>query len=67
MKYYIVEIQGAQDGSFAHLVYTADTMNNAESIYYDKLHFAAVSNLPVHTVFLLDSDGAVYQSKTYNH
>lgn len=65
LKYYIFEIQGNENGAFAHLVYNADTYNNAESIFYDKCHYAAISTLPVHTVILCDSDGAVYQAKTW--
>ena len=65
MKYYILEIQGYTNGTFAYLIDSADTFNSAESIFYDKCHYAAVSTLPVHTVIMLDSDGATYMSKTW--
>lgn len=65
MKYYIMEVQKSINGAFAYLMDSADTFNSAESIFYDKCHYAAVSTLPVHTIMLLDSDGAMYMSKTW--
>lgn len=66
--YYVIEIQKLPDGTHAHLVYHDDawTYNQAESVYYGKLQYAAISTIPMHTVILLDEEGAVYGTKTYN-
>lgn len=63
--YYIIEIQKSTENAYAHLVYTAESRNEADSIFYDKLHFAAVSGLPIHTVMLADEKGNFYASKSY--
>lgn len=66
MKYYIIEIQKSADGAFAHLINTADSYNQAESVYYGTLQYAAISTIPLHTVILMDAEGAVYSVKCYN-
>ena len=63
--FYIIEIQKNAEGQYAHLVYTAESQRQAESIYYDKLHFAAVSGLPLHAVVCLTEDGLHHMSKAY--
>ena len=65
--FYIIEIQKNAQGQNAHLVYTAETQREAESIYYDKLHFAAVSELPLHSVVLITEDGDHHMSKSYRN
>lgn len=65
--FYIIEIQKNAEGQYAHLVYTAESQNQAESIYYDKLHFAAVSTLPLHSVVLITESGDHHMSKAYRH
>lgn len=66
MKYYIIEIQKTPEGAYAHLIDTADTYNQAESVYYGKLQYAAISTIPLHSVILMDAEGAVYSVKSYN-
>ena len=65
--FYIIEIQKNAEGQYAHLVYTAESQNQAESIYYDKLRFAAVSELPLHSVALITENGDRHMSKAYRH
>ena len=65
--FYIIEIQKMQDGSYGHIVQTAETQNNAESKYYGVLQYAAISELPLHTVVLIDDHGIVYMNKSYEH
>lgn len=65
MKYYILEIQKNAEGTYSHLVTTADTRKQADSAYYGVLQYAAVSNLPLHTAVLLDETGLVYANKAY--
>lgn len=35
-------------------------------MYYGKLQYAAISTIPLHSVILMDAEGAVYGTKTYN-
>ena len=65
--FYIIEIQKSSEEQYSHLVYTAATQNEAESIYYSKLAYAATSNLPLHSVVCLTEDGLHHMSKSYRH
>lgn len=66
--YFVFELQKQADGTCATLVYHEDSWDyfHAESVYFSKLQYAAISTIPVHTVMLCDVDGAVYGTKTYN-
>lgn len=66
MKYYILEIQNI-NGTYAHLVHTADDRQHAESIYYQVLASAAISNLTKHAAVLLTEDGYELEHKSYTH
>lgn len=63
--YYILEIQKMQDGSYAHLVKYEQMQDRAESVYYQTLASAAISELPQHSVALLDEKGRPLQQKSY--
>ena len=65
--FYIIEIQKNNEGQYAHLVYTAATQNEAESIYFGKLAYAATSGLPLHAVVCLTEDGLHHMSKSYRN
>jgi hypothetical protein len=54
--YTVLEIQKAPGGAYASLVYHFDKLQEAESKYYDVLHYAAMSGetLEVHGAFLFD-------------
>lgn len=65
--FYIIEIQKNREGNYAHIVKTAETQNSGESMYYGTLQYAAISDLPLHTVALLNEDGILYQSRCYRH
>ena len=66
MNYYIiVEIQKMTDGSYAYLIETADNLAQAESIFYNKMSYAAISTLPMHAVTLLNSTGAEIRNGVY--
>jgi len=66
--YFVFEIQKQENGSCACLVYHEDSWDyfQAESVYFGKLQYAAISTIPVHTVMLCDAEGAVYGTKTYD-
>ena len=62
-------MQKAANGNCSILTYHDDSWdyNHAESVFYGKLQYAAISEIPQHSVMLVDVEGATYQSKTYNH
>lgn len=66
--YFVFEIQKQENGSCVCLVHHDDNWNyfQAESVYFGKLQFAAISTIPVHTVMLCDAEGSVYGTKTYD-
>lgn len=66
MKYYIIEIQN-NNGSYAHLVHSADTRQQAESVYHQVLSYAAISTLTSHSATLLTGEGAMLMYQCYTH
>lgn len=66
--YFVFEIQKQENGTCACLVYHEDGWDyfQAESVYFGKLQYAAISTIPVHTVMLCDAEGSVYGTKTYD-
>ena len=65
--FYVLEIQKYKDGSYGHLVHTAETQEQAESKYYGVLQYAAISDLPKHSTALLSEDGVELMCKSYTH
>lgn len=65
--YFIIELQTMGDGSCAHLVQTATSRNQAESIWHGILQYAAASTLPAHAAVILTSDGQLVASQCYTH
>lgn len=65
--YLIIELQTQADGSTAHLVFTETERCQAESVFHQKLAYAAVSDLPFHAVVLMDHRGAVLRQWCYEH
>ena len=64
----IIEIQHSNDGSTAITtpVVEADS-NKAEQTYHNKLAYAAVSKVNVHSVVMMDDYGARVKGETYYH
>ena len=67
MKYIVVEIQENTDGTVGNLVYSYDTPNEAESKYHAVLSAAAVSQIPFHSAFMMNSRGGYINSQCYEH
>lgn len=65
--YYIAEIQENADGTGAVLTYTETTRNGAFSKYHDILHYAAVSNVHLHSAVLMQNDGKYLARETFVH
>lgn len=66
-KYNIIEMQTGDNGITAFLTDQNDNRNTADSIYYQKLAAAAISTVPIHTVLLVQDDGATLKSAYYDH
>lgn len=64
--YIIIEIQ-TNENSCAVLDDVQQERNQAESVYHDKLHYAAVSTVPIHSVSLLNDAGERLKGETYYH
>lgn len=68
MKYFILEIQKQTEDQYATLpVQMADTKEQAESIFYGILQYAAISTIPVHSVVILDESGFPIRHESYRH
>lgn len=67
MKYVVIEIQTYTDGSVGNLVTAHDDRLQAESAYHGVLSAAAVSQLPCHAAAIMQSDGTLIDSYSYEH
>ena len=65
--YILIEMQ-TENGSTALLpALTYTDRNQAESAFYQKLSYAAVSEVDVHTVILMDEHGNTLKREFYEH
>lgn len=68
MKYLIIEIQKASDGTIAvSPVSTAETFFAARSTFHSICASAAISQVAVHTVVLLNDVGQELALESFNH
>lgn len=73
MQYYIIEIQQYENGEYGHLVHYAYDENpdkarlKGESIYYQVLAAAAISELPSHAAIMFTADGFPIMHQSYKH
>jgi len=67
MKFIVIEMQTAVDGTVSMLNYQFDTRNEAESKYHYILSYAAVSTLPCYAATILTNTGEIIQSEFYQH
>lgn len=67
-KYIVQEIQTDVQGNVSLLPpVVKDTRNEAESEYYIKLGYAAISEVPLHSVIMYTYSGAPIMYNGYNH
>lgn len=66
MKYVIVELQD-MESQVANLVTAYESVNQAEQKYHQVLSAAAVSQVPVHSAIMLNSEGQYIKSEAYDH
>jgi hypothetical protein len=67
MKYLVIELQTAADGTVGNVVWAYDSWEQAESKYHTVLAAAAISQLPRHAAVMLDSNGGYRNSQCYEH
>ena len=68
MKYIVIEIQKAADGTVAiPPIATYDTFFEALSRYHTILASAAISQVPVHTAVVLNEVGQEVRMDSFNH
>ena len=66
--FYIIEIQKANDGSVAMVQpLNKDTRDLAEQAYHTALASAAVSQIAVHSVLMINDIGETINRQTYYH
>ena len=64
--YSIIELQ-TTDNATAHLCYTAESKNEAMSIYHTILASAAKSSMEYHTCIVVDPEGLFLARECYKH
>lgn len=64
--FFILEVQGYEDGTFAHILTQKADQNEAEADYYRVLSAAAISDIPVHGATLLDEQMRQRMYKSYD-
>lgn len=66
-KIIVLEVQVGFDGTIGTLINDYEDRNVAENKYHNILAAAAVSNLAIHTAFMLDPKGKVLKADHYEH
>ena len=68
MYYQIIEIQTTGNTSVVVTpIPSSVDQYEAESIFHQKMSYAAISSVPVHSVVLLNEKGCVLMNGSYNH
>ena len=65
MKYFVLEMQVGDTA--ATLISSFDNFPQAESSYHTVVAAAILSQVPKHTVVLLDENGQEYERRSYVH
>lgn len=63
----ILEIQKSNEAAESILTVVEQDRNQAEAIYHGKLQYAAVSEVPIHTVVLINEVGDRVKGESYRH
>ena len=67
MKYLVMEVQTDASGQVGNFVFAFDTRDEADSKYHALLSVASVSNVPVHCVYMLTSNGHFINAEVHLH
>ena len=66
--YHIIEIQTTDTSSVVVTpIPSAQNQNDAESIYHQKMSYAAISSVPVHAVVMVNDHGTIVMNGYYAH
>lgn len=65
--YEIIELQKNADGTLGMITEQAATEQQAFSVFHTKLAFAAISNVPVHSVCILSDEGVQVRVERFYH
>lgn len=63
----VIEVQKNNDSPAAVLTYVLDTYEEALQKFYLICSAAVVSEINTHTVFVMTTDGSIYQQQAFNH
>ena len=66
--YHVIEIQ--TNGSSSVIVTpipSAENLYEADSIFHQKMSYAAISQVPIHSVVMIDENGLLLRNGSYNH
>lgn len=63
----VLELQKNSDGTVGNIVYTFDTLNEADSKFHNILSYAAVSDVPIHSAVILSERGKLIKTDSYEH
>ena len=67
MRYVVLEIQVAQDGTTGTIATTYDNVASAMAKYYQILSVAVQSDVMIHTAVIVNESGGVYRSECIRH
>jgi len=65
--YIVIEIQTSVSNTVSTIVTAYNSLEQAYSAYYNILHTAAVSSIPVHGAVILNNHGNLIDSREFIH
>ena len=66
--YHIIEIQTTNNNSvIVTPIPSSENKYEADSIFHQKMSYAAISQVPIHTVVMINEEGILMRSGSYNH
>ena len=67
MNYIVIELQTNAAGQTANIVTAYDNLPQAESKFYTVCAAAALSNVLMHSVVIIDQTGMVISNRSFSH
>lgn len=67
MAYIVLELQTYADGTTGNIIWSYDSILQAESRYHAVLSAAAISQVPIHAAVILDERGEKLANASYDH
>ena len=63
----VIELQVDQNGNVGNIVTSHDTFAEAQNKFYTICAFAAISQIPIHSVIILDRTGVLLDRQSFTH